>query len=74
MSSVLQDLADKLAADALAAEAELGDERLVDDIAKILADTSSTTQEAFLTSVRIRRAEARARKLLEARIAKARGG
>ncbi|WP_212523280.1 hypothetical protein [Actibacterium sp. MT2.3-13A] len=69
---LIEELADKLARDAIAAAEDLDDPRLIDDIARMLADTSSTTKEAFMTSVRVRLAEARARKFLEARIAKAR--
>lgn len=68
---VTEDLADKLAADAIAASQEFGDEKLIEDIARLLGDTSSTTQEAFLTAVRVRLAEARARQMLEGRIARA---
>ena len=71
---VVQDLADKLAEDAIAAADDLDDSNLIDEIAKMLGDTSSTTQEAFLTSVRVRLAEARARKYLEARIARGKAG
>jgi hypothetical protein len=69
---IIEELADKLAEDAIAAANDLDDPKLIDEIAKSLADTSSTAQEAFLTSVRVRLAEARARGLLEARIARAR--
>ncbi|RBI87652.1 hypothetical protein DRV85_01665 [Rhodosalinus halophilus] len=69
---VTEDLADALARDAIAAAEETGDERLIDEIAASLGDTSSTTQEAFMTSVRVRLAEKRARRLLETRLAAAR--
>ena len=68
---VLEDLADGLARDALAAAKELGDETLVDELSKIIGDTSQTTQEAFLTSVRVRRAEERGRAFLEKKLAEA---
>jgi hypothetical protein len=69
---VTEDLADALARDAIAAAEETGDERLIDEIAASLGDTSSTTQEAFMTSVRVRLAEKRARRLLDSKIAAAR--
>jgi hypothetical protein len=69
---VTEDLADALARDAIAAAEETGDERLIDEIAASLGDTSSTSQEAFMTSVRVRLAEKRARRLLETRLAAAR--
>jgi hypothetical protein len=65
---VTEDLADALAKDAIEAAETLGDERLIDEIAKSLGDSSTTTQEAFLTAVRVRVAEKRARKLLNTKI------
>ncbi len=65
------DLGDRLALDALKAEAELGDDRLVEQLSTNIGSASQTLQEAFMTSVRIRRAEAKGRKWLDDRIAKA---
>ena len=64
-------LADELAKDALKAEAELDDDRLIDQLSNTLRASSQTLQEAFMTSVRIRRSEKAGRKWLAARIAKA---
>ncbi len=47
-----------------------GDENIVDTIGEILGSSSQTLQEAFLTAVRVRRAEARARNLLAERAGK----
>ncbi|HEV8033299.1 hypothetical protein [Yoonia sp.] len=47
-----------------------GDDNIVDTIGEILGSSSQTLQEAFLTAVRVRRAEARARKLLAERAGK----
>lgn len=58
---VTDDIADELAIEALKLEAQSGDETIVTKISEILGASSQTTQEAFLTSVRVRRAEARAR-------------
>jgi hypothetical protein len=69
---VLEDLADGLARDAIAAARETGDERLIDEIAKQLAATSSTMEEAYMTSIRVRLSERRAREFLEQRLARAR--
>lgn len=66
---VTEDLADALARDAIDAAEKLGDDLLLDQIAKVLGDSSTTTQEAFLTAVRVRKSEIRARKFLEAKIA-----
>lgn len=71
---VTEDLADALAQDAIAAADELGDDRLIEEVAEALGATSSTTQEAFMTSVRVRLAERRARRLLEQKRAAGRGG
>lgn len=71
---VAEDLADALARDAIEAADELGDDRLVNELAEALGATSSTTQEAFMTSVRVRLAERRARRLLEQKRAAGRGG
>lgn len=68
--SVVEDLADQLAQDVIKAARDLGDEDLIALIAKELGATSTTTQEAYMTAVRVRLAEARARRALAERIAK----
>jgi hypothetical protein len=69
----LADLADQLAADVLAAEGELGDDRFYEKIAKVLMAASPTFQEAFMTSIRMRLAERRGREFLEQALAARRG-
>jgi hypothetical protein len=71
--SKLQDLADQLAEDVLAAETELSDDRFYEKIAKVLMAASPTFQEAFMTAVRIRLAERRGREFLEKALAAKRG-
>ena len=71
MSRIAEELADKLARDALEAAEALGDERLVEQIAQTIGASSPTTEELFRTAVRVRTAEARRRRALEERIAKA---
>jgi hypothetical protein len=71
--SKLQDLADQLAEDVLAAEVELNDDRFYEKIAKVLMAASPTFQEAFMTSVRVRLAERRGRDFLEKSLAAKRG-
>ena len=66
---VVDDIADALARDAIAAAEEVGDEKLIDEIAKSLGASSTTTEEAFLTAVRVRVAEKRARRLLKTKLA-----
>jgi len=64
--ALTEDIADDLAQQALALARD-EDDSLVDDIATALGAGSQTLQEAFMTSIRVRRAEARARFLLEKR-------
>lgn len=67
----VEDLSDALARDVIAAMDELDDDTLVDQVSKILLSTSSTTQEAFMTFIKVRLAERRARRFLEDKIARA---
>jgi hypothetical protein len=72
---VVEDLTDRLAADVLAAQEELGDERFYEKVAKVIGDLSPTTQEAFMTAIRVRLAEKRGRAFLDATLnAKRTGG
>jgi len=68
----ITELADSLAQDALAASEELDDDHLIEQLSTTIGAASMTLQEAFMTSVRIHRAEKHGRGWLEARIAKAR--
>ncbi|EPX86201.1 hypothetical protein ruthe_01011 [Rubellimicrobium thermophilum DSM 16684] len=68
---VIEDLADALARDVIAAAEELGDEQLIAEIGSVLGASSPTTQEAFMTSVRVRLAERRARRVLAERLSAA---
>ncbi|MGH1330547.1 MAG: hypothetical protein ACRBBK_06665 [Paracoccaceae bacterium] len=61
---ILEDVADDLAKQALAAYGRTGDEGILDRIGEVLGSSSQTLMEAYLTAVRIRRAEARARTML----------
>ena len=49
----------------LVGEAELGDERLIEQVAAAIGTSSPTTEELFRTLVRVRLAAARGRKLLD---------
>lgn len=68
---ITEDLADALAKDVIEAEKTLGLEEgtLTNEISTVIGASSTTTQEAFLTAMRVRRAEQRARKYLEAKLA-----
>ncbi|SMH56711.1 hypothetical protein [Maritimibacter sp. HL-12] len=63
--SLQDDVADKLAREVLALVAETGDEDIVEDIKKVIGTSSTTLEEAYMTAVRVRRAEARAMALLD---------
>ncbi len=65
----VQKIAGELADLALADERRTNDERIVDKIGEIVGASSQTLQEAFLTAVRVRRAERRARQMLADRAA-----
>lgn len=60
----LETLAAKLAEDTLKAQKELGDERLFVEIGNVLAASSQSLEEAFLTEVRVRMSEEKARSFL----------
>ncbi len=68
---ILEDLTEKLARDVVQAMDDTGDDTLVDQISKVLISTSSTTQESFMTAVKIIIAERRARDYLTAKVARA---
>ena len=62
---VVEDLADNLAKDAIELANKLGDDDVIYETAKVLVATSSTMEEAYMTSIRVRLAERRARRFLE---------
>ena len=63
--SKMEELSDELALLALDLEEESGDENTVKKIADALGSSSPTMEETFLTAVRIRRADRRARRLIQ---------
>ncbi len=74
--SITDVLAAKLAEDTLKAMDELGEERLYTEVGDILAASSQSLEEAYMTEVRVRLSERLARKFLvnkvkAARVAKA---
>ena len=62
--SVTDTLAAKLAEDTLKAMDELGDDRLYTRVGDILAASSQSLEEAYLTEVRVRLSERLARRFL----------
>ncbi len=63
--SIAETLADGPARDAILAMERLGKDRLYAEMAKVPGASSTTLQEAFLTSIRVRLAERRGRVFLE---------
>lgn len=74
MADFIQDLADALARDVLTASKELDDPYFYEQVSKVLGASSTTLQEAFLTSIRIRQSEARGRDFLARALAARREG
>ena len=62
---VVEELADNLAKDAIELAKKLGNDIVINETAKVLVATSSTMEEAYMTSIRVRLAERRARRFLE---------
>ena len=72
--ALINDLCDRLAIDVVAAMDELGDDRFHDKVSKVLLDMSPTTQEVYLTSIRVLLAEHKARAYLNAALKAKREG
>ncbi len=66
--STLDRLAEELGADVMKAMDETGDDRLFMEIAGVIGAASQTLEEAFLTDVRVRLAERKARAHLVQRV------
>jgi hypothetical protein len=64
MSTILEKIADDLALTALRLEEEMNDLNVVDQIARHIGTSSPTVEEAFRTAVRMRRAEASAKRYM----------
>ena len=69
MSEYTENAANEIAEMALADEKLTGDEKIVQVIADIMGASSQSLEEAYLTAIRVRRAERRARALLAERAA-----
>ncbi|MEL6991741.1 MAG: hypothetical protein AAGL92_09215 [Pseudomonadota bacterium] len=65
---VTEDLADDLALKVIQYVDASGDEGVITEIVTLLGATSQTAEEAFLTSLRVRRANMKARELLAGKI------
>lgn len=64
---ITEDIADKLAQDVIRQMDQTGDQDLAKEVAKTLGTSSTTTEEAFNTAMRVRLAETRARALMAKR-------
>ena len=65
---VVEELADNLDKDAIELANKLGNDYIIYETAKVLVATSSTMEEAYMTSIRVRLAERRARRFLEEKV------
>lgn len=65
---VTEDLADDLALKVIEYIDASGDEGVITELVALLGATSQTAEEAFLTSLRVRRANIKARELLARKI------
>ncbi|MEM7597480.1 MAG: hypothetical protein AAF382_07255 [Pseudomonadota bacterium] len=65
---VTEDLADDLALKVIEYVDATGDEAIISQLVGVLGATSQTAEEAFLTSLRVRRANIKARALLAEKI------
>ena len=61
---VTEDLADDLAQQVIKLIEASGDDQIIAEVVKVLGATSQTAEEAFLTSLRVRRANIAARALV----------
>ena len=66
--ALLDELAEQLADDTLKAMKELDDDRFFMEVAAEIAASSTTLEEAFLTSVRVRLAGIKAKKFIRGRV------
>ena len=67
---VTEDLADELALKVIKYVDASGDDGVITEIVNVLGATSQSAEEAFLTAMRVRRANMKARELLLARVKK----
>lgn len=68
MSGTIETLAQKLAVDTLKVQDATGEDRLYVEVGQVLGAASQSLEEAFLTEMRVRLAERKARDFLNAKI------
>ena len=71
--AVVNQLANKLAEECIAVQAETGEDRLFMEVGEVLSASSQTLEEAFLTAVRTRMANDKARAFLARKLRDHRG-
>jgi len=62
---IVEDVADELALESLRIINATGDDAFVQKVADTIGGSSQTMEEAYLTAVRVRRAEQRAREYID---------
>ncbi|UWQ26562.1 hypothetical protein K3553_08885 [Leisingera aquaemixtae] len=67
--STIETLAQKLAIDTLKVQDASGEERLYVEVGQVLGAASQSLEEAFLTEMRVRLAERKAREFLNKKVA-----
>ncbi|CUI00808.1 hypothetical protein PNH50_08970 [Leisingera aquaemixtae] len=67
--STIETLAQKLAVDTLKVQDASGEERLYVEVGQVLGAASQSLEEAFLTEMRVRLAERKAREFLNKKVA-----
>lgn len=68
MSGTIESLASKLAEDTMKVMDQTGEERLYVEVGKVLAASSQSLEEAYLTEIRVRLSERQARRFLVQRM------
>ncbi len=61
---LIDDVADRVAIEVLKLAEETGNPDVVEDIKQVIGTSSQTLEEAYMTAVRVRRAETRAMELI----------
>ncbi|KIC11348.1 hypothetical protein RA19_08410 [Leisingera sp. ANG-M1] len=68
MSNTIEALAQKLAVDTLKVQDASGEDRLYVEVGQVLGAASQSLEEAFLTEMRVRLAERKAREFLNKKV------
>jgi hypothetical protein len=65
----IETLGEKLAIDTLKVQDAIGEDRFYMEVAQVLGAASQSLEEAFLTEIRVRLAERKAREFISAKLA-----